>query len=84
MYFVAAMGHSSAINPLHDVSEGSQPMPRLIIVLFALALSSCASSGQRLVDLERCADTVPSTADENGKGRVMESCMRSKGYWVWF
>ena len=59
-------------------------MPRLILVLFVLALTSCASSGQRLVDLERCAATVPSNADENGQSRVMERCMRGKGYWVWF
>jgi len=59
-------------------------MLRLILVLLALALSSCASPGQRLVDLERCADTVPSNHDENRQGRAMEQCMRAKGYWVWF
>ena len=59
-------------------------MLRLILVLSALALSSCASPGQRLLDLERCADTVPSNADENGQGRVMQQCMRAKGYWVMF
>jgi hypothetical protein len=59
-------------------------MPRLILVLFALTLSSCASPGQRLVDLERCAETVPSKADENGQGRAMQRCMRAKGYWVMF
>jgi hypothetical protein len=60
------------------------PMLRLIFILLALALSSCASPGQRLVDLERCAATVPSSADENGQGRKMEQCMRAKGYWVSF
>ena len=59
-------------------------MPKLILILLAFALSSCASPGQRLVDLERCADTVPSNQDENGKGRAMEQCMRGKGYWVMF
>jgi hypothetical protein len=59
-------------------------MHRLICILFALALSSCASPGQRLVDLERCAETVPSTLDENAQGRAMERCMRGKGYWVMF
>lgn len=59
-------------------------MPRLLLLLFALALSSCASPGQRLVDLERCAETVPSNADENRQDRVMQRCMRAKGYWVMF
>jgi hypothetical protein len=59
-------------------------MLRLIFILLALALSSCASPGQRLVDLERCAATVPSNADEDGHGRKMEQCMRAKGYWVPF
>jgi hypothetical protein len=59
-------------------------MPKLFLILLAGALSSCASPGQRLVDLERCAATVPSKQDENGKGRAMEQCMRAKGYWVMF
>jgi hypothetical protein len=59
-------------------------MPRLILVLAALALSSCATPGQRLLDLERCADTVPANADESGQSRAMQRCMRAKGYWVMF
>jgi hypothetical protein len=59
-------------------------MPRLIIVLLALALSSCASPGQRLVDMERCLKGVPRNFDEESKARAMDRCMFLKGYWVLF
>jgi len=59
-------------------------MLRFLLILSALALASCASPGQRLLDLERCADTVPSSVDESRQGRAMQQCMRSKGYWVMF
>ena len=59
-------------------------MLRLLFVLSALALSSCASAGQRIVDLERCEESLPSTLDANNHGRAMEQCMRAKGYWVAF
>jgi hypothetical protein len=59
-------------------------MPRLIIVLLALALSSCASPGQRLVDMERCLKGLPPNLDEESKARAMDRCMFVKGYWVLF
>jgi hypothetical protein len=60
-------------------------MPKLILALLALAaLSSCASPGERLVDMERCASTVPTNADDDGKERAMKRCMRGKGYGLEF
>jgi hypothetical protein len=59
-------------------------MLRLIVVLFALALSSCATPGERLVDMERCAATVPANADDDSKERTMKQCMRAKGYGLTF
>ena len=81
---VARLHHCQATNPLYDVPQETQPMHRLIIVLLALALSACASPGQRLVDMERCAGAVPPNIDENAQGRAMERCMRAKGYWVMY